>query len=71
MSALGAQHGGAEPMPRATRLDSATQYIHHSPSCPSAVILPFCGESFPPMNRDPSAHGVQEMPRPDIVERLC
>jgi len=39
--------GGAEPMPRATRLDSATQYIHHSTSCPSAVILPFCGESPP------------------------
>lgn len=34
--------GGAEPMARATRLDSATQSVHHSPSCPSAIIVPFC-----------------------------
>jgi len=37
--------GSAEHIGQATRLRSATQYIHHSPLCPSAVILPFCRES--------------------------
>jgi putative CocE/NonD family hydrolase len=33
--------GGLEPIAEATELRSATQSIYHSPTCPSAVILPF------------------------------
>jgi putative CocE/NonD family hydrolase len=33
--------GSIEPIARATELRSATQSIHHSPTCPSAVMLPF------------------------------
>ena len=33
--------GGAEPMAQATELRSSTQSIYHSPTCPSAVMLPF------------------------------
>lgn len=33
--------GGAEPMAQAAELRSSTQSIHHSPACPSAVMLPF------------------------------
>jgi putative CocE/NonD family hydrolase len=34
--------GGSEPFTRATQLHKATQSIYHSPTCPSAVIVPFC-----------------------------
>ena len=33
--------GGVEPLAQATQLRSSTQSIHHSPTCPSAVLLPF------------------------------
>jgi putative CocE/NonD family hydrolase len=33
--------GTLEPLALATELRSATQSVHHSPACPSAVILPF------------------------------
>jgi putative CocE/NonD family hydrolase len=35
--------GGTEPMGQATELRSATQSIYHSPTYPSAVLLPFVG----------------------------
>ena len=35
--------GGIEPIAHTTKLHAATQSIHHSPNCASAVILPFCG----------------------------
>jgi putative CocE/NonD family hydrolase len=34
--------GGSEPFARATQLHRAKQSIHHSPTYPSAVIVPFC-----------------------------
>ncbi|HKN09803.1 MAG TPA: CocE/NonD family hydrolase C-terminal non-catalytic domain-containing protein, partial [Pseudomonadota bacterium] len=33
--------GGVEPMAEATELHSATQFVFHSSTCRSAVILPF------------------------------
>jgi len=33
--------GGGEPLETATELHAATQSIHHSPNCPSVVLLPF------------------------------
>jgi putative CocE/NonD family hydrolase len=35
--------GGSEPFTRATQLQRAAQSIYHSPTCHSAVIVPFCG----------------------------
>jgi predicted acyl esterase len=37
--------GGSEPFARATQLHRAKQSIHHSPTYPSAVIVPFCNPS--------------------------
>jgi uncharacterized protein len=34
--------GGLEPIAQQRQMNVATQSIHHSPSCPSAVVLPFC-----------------------------
>ncbi len=34
--------GGIEPLAQATELRVATQFVHHSPAYPSAIILPFC-----------------------------
>jgi putative CocE/NonD family hydrolase len=34
--------GGLEPLASATELRPATQSIHHSPTHPSAVVVPFC-----------------------------
>jgi len=36
--------GGLEPLATATQLHAATQSIHHSPTHPSAVVVPFCGD---------------------------
>ena len=33
--------GGVEPLSQATALNAATQQIHHSPLCPSAIVVPF------------------------------
>jgi putative CocE/NonD family hydrolase len=35
--------GSTDPIAHATGLHAATQSIHHSPQCPSAVIVPFQG----------------------------
>jgi putative CocE/NonD family hydrolase len=37
--------GGNEPFTRATQLHRATQSVYHSPTYPSAVIVPFCNVS--------------------------
>ena len=34
--------GGTEPIAKATELHTATQLVYHSPTQPSAAILPFC-----------------------------
>jgi hypothetical protein len=33
--------GSAEPIALATELRVAKQAIHHSPTCPSAIVMPF------------------------------
>ena len=43
--------GSAEPIAHATELRAATQNIHHSPACGSAVILPFIEDGSQAANR--------------------
>jgi putative CocE/NonD family hydrolase len=38
--------GGDEPLAHAAEAHAATQSVYYSQTCPSAVIVPFCGESF-------------------------
>jgi putative CocE/NonD family hydrolase len=39
--------GSLEPIAQQEKMQVATQSIHHSPSCPSAVVLPFCNGQVP------------------------